>query len=283
MRLFPCFPLLSVLAGACLAQEPELFEAVRRGDLARIKSLAGDNASLTVRGAHGRTALHEAASACRLEAAEVLVQAGGDLYAADDQGRTPLAGMLQCPNMNRQALGKMLSSRQNVQAPPPGSEKYPWSLQSAAAHGQAGLVTTLLGMGVDVNGVSPEGNRALDIACLKGHAPMTRLLLEHGADPRLRNKAGSTPLHDAALSGNQEVVELLIAHRAEIDAIDPESGSTPLHYAASFGRLDAVKTLVRHGANLAAKTGQGQTALELSVHNQHEEVAAFLRAALAAR
>ena len=163
------------------------------------------------------------------------------------------------------------------------SEKFPWSLVAAVAHGKTNLVSLLLRMGADVNEVSPEGNRPLDLSCLKGDAHMTRFLLENGADPKLRNTAGSTPLHDAALSGNKETIELLVARGADVNAIDSESGSTPLHKAASFGRLDAVKVLVQHGADVSRKTNQGFTALQLAGNNNQADVAAFLRTVTSAK
>jgi ankyrin repeat protein len=112
---------------------------------------------------------------------------------------------------------------------------------------------------------------------LKGDAASARILLEHGANPNLRNKTGSTPLDDAALSGNKDLIEMLLAHGADLSAQDPESKSAPLHYAASFGRLEAVRILVEHGADVSAKNSKGQTALQLAMSNQQEEVAAFLR------
>jgi ankyrin repeat protein len=158
-------------------------------------------------------------------------------------------------------------------------ENMPWSLHYATAHKQTGLITMLLNMGVNVNAVSSAGDRALDIACLKGDAVSARILLEHGANPNLHNKAGSTPLHDAALSGNKDVIELLLARAADPNAQDTESKSTPLHHAASFGRLEAVKMLVEHGADVSLRNAKGQTALQVAVADQQDEVSAFLRAA----
>jgi uncharacterized protein len=157
------------------------------------------------------------------------------------------------------------------------SEKNPWSLQYAASHGQVNVISMLVGLGVDTNAVGSEGNRALDIACLKGDVASTQVLVEHGADPKLRNKTGSTPLHDAALSGNSRLIELLTAHGADVNAVDTESASTPLHYAASFGRFDAVKILLRLGANRAAKDSKGLTALDVAEHNDHPEIIRLLR------
>ena len=75
-----------LLATLCLAQENELFDAARRGDLAKLKPLAAIQANVNLRDAHGRTALHEAAANCQMDAYNLLIQSGWDFFARDDQG-----------------------------------------------------------------------------------------------------------------------------------------------------------------------------------------------------
>jgi ankyrin repeat protein len=256
----------------CLAQQSELFEAARLGDVAKLKSLVSNKSLVMARGIHYRTALHEAAANCQLEAAKLLVENGWDRQARDDQGKTPLMLASRCPGNVQAAFVGTLNVAMRV------TEKDPWSLQHAAANRQTNVVAILAKMGADVNAPGSEGNRALNISCLKGDAATAKVLLENGANPNLRGEDGITPLHDAALSGNPEVIELLLAHGAEINSVDSESASTPLHYAASFNRLNAVKALVEHGADTNIRTKAGFTALQLAATNNFAEVAAFLRA-----
>jgi len=267
--------ILLAVAIPCLAQQSELFEAARTGDLTKLKSLVGSS-DVTFRGAHGRTALHEAVANCQLEAAKLLVENGWDRQARDDQGKTPLMLGAGCPN-GQAAFLRLLN------VPPGFNEKDPWSLQHAAAYRQTSVVSMLVKLGVDVNAPGSEGNRALSISCLKGAAATAKVLLENGANPNLRSKDGYTPLHDAALNGNREVIELLVEHGAEINAVDSESASTPLHYAASFNRLNAVKALVEHGADTNLRTKEGFTALKLATSNGFAEIAAFLRTVSSSR
>ena len=266
-----------LLALVCLAQQDELFDAARRGDLAKLKTLAGSKANMDLRDAHGRTALHEAAANCQMEAYQLMVESGWDFVARDDQGSIPMTLAVKCLDTKTRAIPRP-SSISSV--PAVGLENAPWSLQYATAHKQPGVLSMVLNMGADANALGSDGNRALDIACLKGDAASAGILLEHGANPNLRNKTGSTPLHDAALNGNKNVIEMLLARGADLNAQDLESKSTPLHYAASFGRLEAVKTLVEHGADVSAKDAKGRTALQLAISNQQDEVSAFLRAAV---
>jgi 26S proteasome non-ATPase regulatory subunit 10 len=250
--------LLPALVIVANAQQSELFEAARLGDLPTLQALAGDKAAVDMRGPHDRTALHEAAANCQFEAAKILTS----------QNRPPSNLIANCPDNVRTAFYLLLR--------PPIQEKDPWSLQYAAAHRPANVVAMLVRMGTDVNAIGSEGNRVLELSCLHGDAATAGFLLEHGAHPNLRNKVGSTPLHDAALTGNKEVVELLLEHGANINALDSESASTPLHYAASFGHLDVVKLLVQHGADTTLRSTAGFTALRLATRNDFADVAAFL-------
>jgi ankyrin repeat protein len=262
-------------AGLCAAQSNELFEAARTGDLPTLQSLAADKKIIDRRDANGRTALHEAASNCQLAAARILVAAGWSRTLTDDQRRTPLTLSSECPGDIQPLFRALLT--------PPVRESDPWSLQYASGRHQASVVSMLLKMRVDVNAPGSEGNRALDIACLKGDVEVARLLLEHGARPELRNKTGATPLHDAALSGNKEVIEVLLMHGADVNAIDSESRSTPLHYAAEFDRLDAAVALVRHGADMTLKNANGLTALEVARKYNFDDISGFLGSAATRR
>ena len=260
--------LLSALAISLPAQQSDLFEAARLGDLPKLQTLVNDKAVIDMRGPRSRTALHEAVANCHLEAAKLLVDHGWNPQALDDEKKTPESLASQCPSNLTPLFFVLLG--------PKIREKDPWLLQYAAGHHQANVVAMLVRMGTDVNAVGSEGNRALEISSLGGDAATTKLLLEHGANPSLRSKAGSTPLHDAALTGNKEVVELLLEYRANINAVDSESASTPLHYAASFGHLDVVKLLVERGADVTLKTTQGFTALQMATRNDFADVAVFL-------
>lgn len=262
--------LVLALVLPCAAQQAELFEAVRDGDTGQVERLAANRSLIDARGAHGRTALHEAAAHCQLQAAEILIRHGWNQQVFDDDQKSPLMLVSECPNPVHDRLTMLLSPRMQDQ------ESQPWSLQYAAAHRQTNLISMLLALKVDVNATGSDGNRALDLSCLNGDAATTRVLLEHGANPNLRNKSGSTPLHDAALRGNRELIELLLQHGAEVNAVDSDSRSTPLDFAASIGRLDAVKALVEHGADLSAKDRDGLTAQQRAAQNGFAEVADFL-------
>jgi hypothetical protein len=262
--------LLTAFAATSTAQVADFLEAAGAGDVPKLQKLLIDGTPIDKRGEHARTALHQAAAHCRVNAARFLIEHGAELDAKDDASATPANLAAQCPSEIRSVLQAMM--------PPPQLDGA-LSMQHAIAHRQTQLVSMLVGMGFSANAMASDGDRPLNTAAAAGDATITKLLLEHGADPNLPSRSGNTSLHDAALHGNAEVIGLLLAHGARIDTPTPDDGSTALHLAASFDRLDAVKALVQHGANTALKNAAGLTAADLAARNKFADVSAWLNSA----
>ncbi|HYI92327.1 MAG TPA: ankyrin repeat domain-containing protein [Bryobacteraceae bacterium] len=234
----------------CLMAEsdPPIIEAARGGDTTRLRQILKTRQALHARGSQNQSALHEAARACSLEAAQLLVDAGIDKLLCDSASRTANMIPMRCPSSDStNHLVRLMLVRP---APKPMDETLRWSLHDASARGNVEVVNMLLSLGIDVNEVDTKGNRAVEIACRAGNVQLTQRLLQAGADPRIKTNAGTTLLHEAALGGSAAVIEILIERGADIDARDTDTGATPLHYAASFGRTDAVKVLIKHRASL---------------------------------
>jgi ankyrin repeat protein len=259
---------LGCLTPPCTAQVTDFLNAARTGDLPTLQKLSTDTALMTAHGARGRTALHEAAANCHIDAARFLVEYGADRRAVDDSSLTPMDLASQCPLDIRPFFSVLFA--------PAEQERMPWSLPDAIRHRQTQIISMLVTLGVNVNAPAADGNRPLNIASLNGDAATARILLEHGADPNLRSSSGMTPLHDAASQGNADVVDLLLAHDAKVDARAPDDGSTPLHYAASLDRLDVVKALVIRGADVTLKTANGMTPADLARKNKFTDIEVFL-------
>ena len=260
-----------------LAQRPAMVAAARRGDLAALRSLLADKSDINKPGPNGRTVLHEAALACQLGSAQVLVEAGADRLARDRRGNTPAMLSLRCtdPSVRNSLFHALLTPLPSDQADQKGS----FSLLNAVSNGQVSVVSMLLKMGAGVDESDADGYRPLDIACLKGNAPIARLLLDHGAQFKTPSRAGATALHYAAVGGNAEVVEMLIARGSEVDALDRENGDTPLYNAASFGRLQAARSLWRHGADPNRGNARGVTPLQAAADNGHPDIVELLKRA----
>lgn len=155
-------------------------------------------------------------------------------------------------------------------------------LLDAARRGDAEVVASRLGAGVDVDGPDGDGMTALHWAAERGHVDVVRRLLEAGAGISSATRIGAyTPLHLAARRGSAPIVRQLLAHGADPDATTTNSGVTALHLAAgAVGGEAAVRALLEAGADPdALEASAGQTPLMFA---SSRERAASVRALLEA-
>ncbi|XP_077446938.1 serine/threonine-protein phosphatase 6 regulatory ankyrin repeat subunit A isoform X1 [Stigmatopora argus] len=141
----------------------------------------------------GRSPLHAAAFADRVECISLLLSQGAHANIADTHARrTPL--MMAALNGQTNAVEALVSS-----------SKADFALQDA------------------------DRNTALHLACSKGHETCALLILEKIRDKNLincTNAALRTPLHVAAKNGLTVVVQELLGKGASVQAVD-ENGYTP--------------------------------------------------------
>jgi hypothetical protein len=193
-----------------MSLDEELFEAVKKGDIDRVRELLAKGANVNTRDRHkdswtyAQTPLHAAAHEGHTYVARLLLEHGADLNARDKYGFTPLF--------------------------------------YAAGGGHIDIVSILLEHGADVNARDKTGNTPLHHVALLGKAVVTKLLLELGADVNARDEYGWTPLHSAALRGNADVARLLLEHGADPSIRDKE-GKTPLDVARERGHEEVARVI----------------------------------------
>jgi ankyrin repeat protein len=172
-------------ANAAGAGYAALHIAVRRGDIALVKSLLAHGANpnaIVTQGSPGRrvssdvilavntigaTPLWLAANQRRVDIIRLLVASGAD-PAIDKDGTTPMMAAI-------------------------GNDE-PRSLEAIKA---------LVELGADVNAADLPGNTALHLAALRGFSTIAQLLIEKGARLDAKNRRGQTPLA-LAMSAPQE-------------------------------------------------------------------------------
>jgi len=122
----------------------------------RLRSRRNASAGLTSKEAMEIKKLREAVQAGDEEKVDNLIDAGCDVSAPDDKGRT--------------------------------------ALHFASAKGNLKIVQRLLAQGADVNRVDHIGNTPLHLATCTSQIPVVTLLLKAGSDVTLMDRAGRTPL-----------------------------------------------------------------------------------------
>jgi ankyrin repeat protein len=214
-----------------------LAEAVRTGDVARVRELVADDAGL--KAAHapsGESAVLLAVYHGQDEVAQWLAEAGAplDLHEAA-------------------ALG--LSDRVAVHLAAQSQEVDAYSfdgwtpLHLAAFFGRTATVEMLLAAGAatDLLARNPQANLPLHAATAARRVDVVAVLLRHGCDVNSRTAGGWTPLHLAAHGGYTELVDLFIEHGAALESRNAD-GVTPYDLAIEQGRSETAARLRVLGA-----------------------------------
>jgi len=113
----------------------------------------------------------------------------------------------------------------------------------AAVQGHAEIVRLLLDRGANVEATDSDGYTAFIVAAASSHAEIVRLLLDRGADINATNHDGNTSLIEAAQNGYADIVRLLLDRGANVEATDND-GHTALRYAAQIGHAEIVRLIL---------------------------------------
>jgi uncharacterized protein len=211
----------------------ELIDAVRSGDVERVRELAP--ASPDARDENGVSALMlsryhhtppELTATLRATRDEL------DIFEAATLGET-------------QRLRELLDADPSLATA--WSTDRATALHFAAFFGQPGTATLLVERGADVHAVSPTFGGVTPLhsaaAANENSTELVHLLLEAGADPSARQGGGFTALHAAAQSGDAAMARDLLEHGADPSPAT-EDGRTPLSIAEEQGH-DEVAALLR--------------------------------------
>ncbi len=207
------------------ARPDDLGDAVNAGDVARIQGLIAHGADVNAPHLFG-TPLHLAAATGQTWIAGMLIDAGADLEAEGDPGRS-----------------------------------HPLHLAALGDHPE--VAQLLIDRGADLDARDAQGRTPLAAAAAYGNVAVAETLLAAGSDPLARDTVyRDTPIHWAALSGKIEMVELLLSFGVDINTRSGHEGESPLHYAANTGQADLVEFLVENGADANMRDDLGITPLQ---------------------
>ena len=215
---------------------PEFIEAVKRGDVSKVRDLVRANPALlnsrTKRGlspvlvalysgqkvaAANLIALgadldiHDAAASGRLDRVKELVERDPSLANAVSAEGFPAMGL--AAYLGHEEVVEYLIAKGadvNFSAPSTGFT----ALTGAVSQRHGRIADLLVRKGADVNHVYEGTLTPLLVATSHGDIDLVRLLLDRGADPNLGGMEGKSALDVAKEKGSREIAELLRQHGA---------------------------------------------------------------------
>ncbi len=220
-----------------MTQTTEVLEAVKSGDVARVKKLlSADPGAVNARAESGESAILLSIYYGHAAIKELLLASGAELNVFE----AAAAGELDKVKSLTTASPDLVRSFSHDGFTP---------LHLAAFFGHKAVVGYVLSRGAAVNEISRNPSALRPIHSAAAH----------------REPAVSL-----------EIARALIAAGAEVN-VKQAGGFTPLHSAALTGRLPLVRALLDAGADAAARTDSGQTPVSLAASKNHNNVIALLR------
>jgi ankyrin repeat protein len=186
---------------------------------------------------------------------QLLLAAGADLKATNDDGETALMKAVQLQH-------------------------------SVRPENRLPMIELLLKSGADVNAVDKRGNTPLlhslvqfmsEAGGIISRPEVVKLLLDHGSGVQATDQHRKTALMITAVAWKSpfEIAQLLVDRGVKIDAQD-EKGVSALMIAAEKDKLDLVQLLLAKGARLDLKDLESITALDYAVAEGNSETAKLL-------
>jgi ankyrin repeat protein len=294
-------------------QSKNLFEAARLGDMTAARWALHYGADVHDATKNGHTPLH-CTSSCELAA--LLIEAGANANARDNEGMTPLhpLGLVREGSLSPALAKLLIGAGANINSAD--------NRGNTPLHYHSPEIKELLvEAGADANARNARGETPLHTARL---AEVASLLISAGANVHVRDEAGETPLHHAInewLPGpvdraaeaarRRDLAEVLIRAGSDIHARDRLGATvahsvafwneapdgelmsiligagadvnatayrrrTPLHFAAGAGSRRMVRILLKAGAAIDSREECGATPLHRAAEGGYKLATAFL-------
>ncbi|XP_032330298.1 ankyrin repeat and death domain-containing protein 1B isoform X7 [Camelus ferus] len=221
---------------------------------------------------HGLTVIHLAAWSGSLEIMLMLVRAGADQRARNQDGMNALQFAAQSNGVRIVEYLIQDLHLKDLNQPDENGET-PFFLAVEGGHEECSKV--LLAAGSDINIPNKLSISALQTAARNGHASLVSFLLSENVDLHHKVEPKESPLHLAVINNHITVVNSLISAQHDIDVLNQRQ-QTPLHIAADLGNVELVETLLKAGCDLKVVDKHGKTALALAARSNHSLVVDML-------
>ena len=251
-----------------------VFAAIRADDLNRLRELVRTPAAANLEDSLHWRPLHYAAIYGSTEAVALLLEAGADPNARNQQDATPLtyaAWSFEKTHLLLQKGAQIDAASKSGITP---------LMVASRTHANIATLRFLLDNGAKVNAVDEFGNDALIKAAAAGDLEMVQALLAKGADPRRANRAGITALQFAPAFSDSARLQMLLKAGADPNSSNNFAGKvkngpialihlTPLMLVAPNGEGAGVDALLEAGARVNDVDIRKMTPLMLAIATDH--------------
>ncbi|KAK3610755.1 hypothetical protein CHS0354_028154 [Potamilus streckersoni] len=230
-----------------------LIMAVSNGHEKVVKCLLDRGCIVDIIGSSDRSVLHQAAWDGLTSVVKLLLQSCDKkqvkelLEAKEMFGDTPL--MLACAQGHLEVTDLLIKAGSDLFARNQDEEM---AIHHAARRGHTEVIKHLHDAGVDLNIESAWGYTPILYAAMNKQIESVKYIVNNGADINTVCHAKKTALHYAAVKGCDEMVRFLIDAGAETEVYDVH-GKTPLFDAVYQSHPNATKLLIKAGANVNVK------------------------------
>jgi len=249
-------------------QAQEIFDAISKGDLAKVKELIEkDPQLLNARNARQSTPLHVAVDVNNEPISRYLLEKGADPNAVNGNNWAPLF------YAKEKEIAKLLVEKgADINFEASNGTALSWLL----LYRRKEVVEYLLEKGVNLPEIGTSQSIGLLIQSLKsGSIKFLEKYMQQGFDPLYKSETKSNLLHYASESNSVELIEKLIILEIPVKKTNI-FGFTPLHIAALKGNTQAVKLFAQKGVDINSRTNDGKTPYNLAVEAKKDETAEYM-------
>jgi len=263
------------------------------------------SALVNARNYAGDTSLTIAVRLNNVEAGELLLHRGADIFAVNSDGESPLFLAFPAVGENPAGLRRWMLTPQTLSArnglgntvlhyaahwrmdhwipliiqmgahTEASNATGETPLFIAVRHDSPSTIRVLVSSGAQLAARDTHGNSALH-AAVRWHAIAgAETLIDLGLDINSHALNGKTPLHDSIRLGMPEVQVLLLRRGADIEVRDAE-GNTPFMEAIFAGDPQTVLMLAEAGADPNGRNLRGDTPLHIAVAMERDDLAILL-------
>ncbi|XP_049722022.1 ankyrin repeat and death domain-containing protein 1B isoform X9 [Elephas maximus indicus] len=251
--------------------------AVGRNHLSAVDFLLNHKARVDVADKHGLMVIHLAAWSGSLEIMLMLVKAGVDQRAKNQDGMNALHFAAQS---NSVRIAEYLIQDLHLKDLNQPDEKGRKPFLLAAEKGHVEMIETLISLNLHTLEKDKEGNTALHLAAKHGHSPAVQVLLTQWQEINETNENGETPFLLTVEGGHEECSKVLLAAGSDINIPD-KLNVNALQIATRNGHGSLVSFLLRENVHLHQKVEPKESPLHLAViNNQITVVNSLLSAQL---